>query len=189
MSLPTEVRTARLLLRRWRAADRDVFSAMCDDARVMEFLPTIPTRAERDAAVDRVEAHFERHGFGLWAVEIPGEAEFVGWTGLHVPSFEAAFTPCVEVGWRLASAYWGQGYATEAARAAVAFGFHELGLPEILSWTVPMNSRSRRVMERIGLTHEPENDFDHPLLAAGHPLRRHVFYRLTRERWEATLAE
>jgi len=166
-----------------------VFSAMCDDARVMEFLPTIPTRAERDAAVDRVEAHFERHGFGLWAVEIPGEAEFVGWTGLHVPSFEAAFTPCVEVGWRLASAYWGQGYATEAARAAVAFGFHELGLPEILSWTVPMNSRSRRVMERIGLTHEPENDFDHPLLAAGHPLRRHVFYRLTRERWEATLAE
>ncbi|MDZ4781638.1 MAG: GNAT family N-acetyltransferase [Planctomycetia bacterium] len=187
MNRPVELRTQRLLLRRWRKEDRDAFAAMCGDERVMEFLPAIATRAESDAAVDRAESHFKQHGFGYWAVEIPDEAKFIGFVGLSRPRFEAAFTPCIEIGWRLASAYWGQGYATEAASVAVVFGFEVLNLPEILSFTVPLNLRSRRVMENIGMRHAPEEDFEHPTLPEGHPLRRHVLYRLTREDWEAEL--
>ena len=114
------------------------------------------------------------------------DGAFLGFTGLAPPRFEAAFTPCVEVGWRLAAEAWGHGYATEAARAALAFGFEVRGLDEILSWTVPANLRSRAVMERIGMTHDPADDFDHPNIAVGSPLRRHVLYRLSRERWLAT---
>ena len=122
MSLPTELRTDRLLLRRWVAADRGPFAELNADARVMEHFPGVLTRAESDAMVERIEAHFERHGFGLWAVEVREQSSFIGFVGLAVPSFEAHFTPCVEVGWRLAQQNWGLGYATEAARAAVTFG-------------------------------------------------------------------
>jgi RimJ/RimL family protein N-acetyltransferase len=125
-----ELRTERLLLRRWRVEDRAPFAAMNADPRVMEHFPGLLTREESDLRVDRIEAHFEKHGFAQWAVEIPGVAPFAGFVGLSVPPFEASFTPCVEVGWRLAVEYWGKGYATEGARAALAFGFNELQLNE-----------------------------------------------------------
>ncbi len=165
------IRTERLLLRRWRPEDLAPFAVMNTDPRVTEFLPTPLTREQSDALVARVEAHFEERGFGLWAVEIPGVAPFAGYVGLSTPAFETAFTPCVEVGWRLGAEHWGRGYATEGARAALAHGFEVVGLPEILSWTVPANIRSRHIMEKIGMTRDPADDFDHPLLPEGHPLR------------------
>ena len=170
--------TPRLRLRRWRAADLEPFAAISADPAVMEFYPKCLDREETRAMIGRIEAHFERHGFGLWVVEVPDIANFVGYVGLSVPIYETAFTPCVEVGWRLASAYWGQGYATEAARAALVHGFGTLGLREIVSFTVPANVRSRAVMERLGMRRDAAEDFDHPLLPEGHPLRRHVLYRL-----------
>jgi RimJ/RimL family protein N-acetyltransferase len=176
ITAPT-IRTVRLHLRLWRDEDLPAFAALNADPRVMEFLPKPLDRAESDGRVARICDHFARHGFGLWAVEIPGVADFVGFVGLSVPDFETHFTPCVEVGWRLAHEHWGKGYATEAARAAVAFGFQRLTLDEIVSFTVPANRRSRGVMERIGMTRTSADDFDHPSLPEGHPLRRHVLYR------------
>jgi RimJ/RimL family protein N-acetyltransferase len=146
----------------------------------MEHFPALLTPEESEAAVARIEAHFNQHGFGLWAVEITGLTPFAGFVGLCVPRFEAHFTPCIEIGWRLAAEYWGRGFATEGARAALAFGFKSLRLEEIVSYTVPANLRSRRVMEKLGMTHQPGGDFDHPLLPAGHRLSRHVLYRLSR---------
>jgi RimJ/RimL family protein N-acetyltransferase len=180
MQLPAEIPTERLLLRRWRQSDREPFAAMNADPRVMEHFPAPMSLEETTASIARIEAHFAQHGYGLWAVEIPGLTPFAGFVGLSIPRFEARFTPCVEVGWRLAADYWGRGYATEGARAAVAFGFEQLGLDEILSFTVPGNARSRRVMEKLGMTHDPADDFDHPLVPAGHPLVRHVLYRLSK---------
>ena len=177
------LRTPRLLLRPWRDSDADAFAAMFDDAAVMEFLMPQTDRAAIDAIVGRVRAHFDRHGFGWWAAELQETGAFIGFIGLsHIP-FEAHFTPAVEVGWRLASAYWGRGYATEGARASLEAAFTQLGLSEIVSITVPANTRSRRVMERIGMTRDPADDFDHPRLAEGHPLRRHVLYRIGRAQW------
>lgn len=146
----------------------------------MEHLPAALSRQESDALAARIEAHWGEHGFGLWVVEVPGVAPFVGFTGLSLPGFQAHFTPCVEIGWRLAAPCWGRGYAGEAARAALVFGFESLRLGEIVAFTVPGNLRSRRVMERIGMLHDPADDFDHPALAEGHPLRRHVLYRIAR---------
>jgi RimJ/RimL family protein N-acetyltransferase len=146
----------------------------------MEHFPSTLSREESDAAVARIEAHFDQHGFGSWAVEIPSVAPFAGFIGLCHPRFEAHFTPCVEVGWRLAAEHWGRGYATEGAQAALTFGFETLGLPEIVSFTVPANWRSCRVMQKLGMTHNPDDDFDHPLLAPGHALCRHVLYRIAR---------
>jgi RimJ/RimL family protein N-acetyltransferase len=180
MSLPVEIRTERLWLRRWRDEDRAPFAAMNADPHVLEHFPATLSRQESDAAVDRITAHFDAHGFGLWAVEIPGVAPFAGFIGLCHPRFDAHFTPCVEVGWRLAAEHWSRGYATEGAQAALTFGFETLGLNEIVSFTVPANRRSRRVMEKIGMTHNPDDDFDHPLLPPGHALRRHVLYRRAR---------
>ena len=175
---PGDLRTERLWLRRWTAADREPFAAMNADARVVEHLPAPLSREESDTFVDRIEGHFDRHGFGLWAVEIPAVTSFAGFVGLSVPRFESHFTPCVEIGWRLAAPYWGRGYATEGARAALAVGFETLGLGEIVSSTVPGNLRSRRVMEKIGMARDPADDFDHPALPEGHRLRRHVLYRI-----------
>jgi RimJ/RimL family protein N-acetyltransferase len=173
------LRTERLILRRWRPQDREPFAAMNADPRVMEFFPAPQTREQSDRFADRIEAHFAEHGYGPWAVEIPGEVPFIGFVGLLTPQFEAHFTPAVEVGWRLAAEHWGRGYATEAALAAVHHGFGELALAEIVSFTTTANVPSRRVMERIGMTHDPADDFDHPTLT-GHPLARHVLYRLRR---------
>jgi RimJ/RimL family protein N-acetyltransferase len=169
-----------LLLRRWRESDLDVFAEMNRDPRVMEYFPSTMSREESDAGAARIRAHFDARGFGFWAVEVPDRAPFIGFTGLAVPRFEAHFTPCVEIGWRLAHAHWGQGYATEAARAALAFGFVTLGLHEIVSFTAVSNVRSRRVMEKIGLERDPAGDFDHPLVPEGHPHRPHVLYRVAR---------
>ncbi|MEX2139615.1 MAG: GNAT family N-acetyltransferase [Pirellulales bacterium] len=180
LGLPHEIRTERLLLRRWRDADRAPFAVMNADARVMEHFPALQSREESDATVARIEAHFAEHGFGLWAFEVSGVAPFAGFVGLCRPWIEAHFTPCVEIGWRLAAEHWGCGYATEGARAALALGFQTLRLAEIVSYTVPANLRSRRVMEKLGMTHSPDDDFDHPLLAPGHVLRRHVLYRVAR---------
>ena len=176
----SEIRTARLLLRRWRQSDLEPFAVMNADPRVSEFLPTPLDRPASDAFVTRIEAHFEKHGFGLWAVEISDTGSFAGYVGLQTPPFVARFTPCVEIGWRLAPETWGKGYATEGARAVLHHAFSNLGLEEILSWTVPANERSRRIMTKLGMTHDPADDFDHPLLPEGHPLRRHVLYRIRR---------
>jgi RimJ/RimL family protein N-acetyltransferase len=168
----------RVCLRRWRDSDREAFAAMNADARVMEYFPGLLTRAESDAMVDRIEQHFDERGFGLWATEVQSVAGFIGYTGLSVPRFSAHFTPCVEIGWRLALEHWGRGYATEAVRLALAYGFATLALPEILSFTSELNHRSRAVMARLGMRRDPADDFDHPAVAEGHPLRRHVLYRL-----------
>jgi ribosomal-protein-alanine N-acetyltransferase len=180
---PPTLRTPRLVLRPWRDADDDAFAAMFADPRVMEFLGPMQERAAIDAGIQRIKQHFAAHGFGWWAAEAPGTAPFIGFIGLSVPRFDAPFMPAIEIGWRLASTHWGKGYATEGARAALAFGFTQLGLDEIVSFTVPANVRSLRVMQRLGMTHDPADDFDHPRLPEGDPLRRHVLYRLGRARW------
>lgn len=180
MPIPREIRTHRLLLRRWRPEDREPFAAMNADPRVMEFFSTTLSREVSDSRADQIEAEFQQHGFGLWAVEIADVAPFAGFIGLHIPTFQARFTPCVEIGWRLAAEHWGRGYATEGARAALAFGFEVLGLEEILTYTATQNLRSRRVMEKLGMIHDPSADFDHPLLPPGHWLSRHVLYRMAR---------
>lgn len=173
--------TERLILRRWRDSDRAPFARLNADPRVMEFFPGTLTFAESDAVANRIQAHFDLHDFGLWAVEVPGVTPFAGFVGLMVPAFEAHFTPCVEMGWRLAAEHWGHGYATEGARAALAFGFDTLGLAEIVSMTVAGNRRSWHVMEKLGMTRDAGDDFDHPLVAEGHPLRRHMLYRIRRQ--------
>jgi len=176
--MPLEIRTERLWLRRWRPEDLEPFAALNADRAVMEYLTKALSREESNALVARSEAHFDAHGFGLFAVEVVEDESFAGFVGLSIPSFAAHFTPCVEIGWRLAAQHQGCGYATEAARAALGFGFETLGLGEIVSFTVPANTRSRRVMEKLGMSRRAADDFDHPALPEGHPLRRHVLYRL-----------
>lgn len=176
--MPEAFQTERLLLRRWLPADRVPFAAMNANAQVMKFFPAVLTQEESDALVERIEAHFAQYGFGLWAVEIPGVTSFAGFIGLLIPRFEAHFTPCVEIGWRLAEEYWGRGYATEGARASLKFGFEILKLEQIVSFTVPNNLRSRRVMEKIGMTHNLEDNFLHPSLSKEDPLQEHVLYRI-----------
>jgi RimJ/RimL family protein N-acetyltransferase len=175
-----ELRSERLLLRRWRESDSEPFAALNADPEVMEHFPRPLTREESDAFIGRMEKHFTEHGFSMWAVEVLSTGSFAGFVGLLVPRFQAHFTPAVEIGWRLSREHWGRGYATEAARAALTFGFDELLLEEIVSFTVPDNFRSRRVMERIGMAHDPSDDFEHPGIPDGHRLRPHVLYRLSR---------
>ncbi len=178
------ITTPRLVLRPRRQADLAPFAALNADPRVMEFFPGCLSAAESDALALRIVEHFAAHGFGLWAVEVAGGTPFIGFVGLSVPRYETPFTPCVEIGWRLAASHWGRGYASEAARGALACGFDHLGLAEIVSFTTEANARSRRVMERLGMRRDPADDFDHPLLAADHPLRRHVLYRLSKSAWK-----
>ncbi|MGN6577989.1 MAG: GNAT family N-acetyltransferase [Nocardioides sp.] len=177
--------TDRLVLRRWRPEDREPFAQLNADPDVMEFFVAPMTRAESDAFVDRIEAGFAERGFGLWAVEVSATAGFIGFTGLIHQTFEAPFTPAFEIGYRLARHAWGQGYATEAATEAVRYAFEEAGLREIVSMTAVHNVRSRAVMRKLGMTHDPADDFDHPKVPDGHALKRHVLYRLTAERWSA----
>jgi len=176
------LRTSRLILRRWRPADRAPFAAMNADPAVMAHFPATLTAAESDALADAIEATHAARGFGLWALEIPGVVPFAGVVGLAVPTFAAPFTPCVEIGWRLAAAQWGSGYATEAAQAVLDHAWSVLGLDEVVSFTTMANARSRAVMARIGMRYDPADDFDHPGLPAGHPQRRHVLYRIARPR-------
>jgi RimJ/RimL family protein N-acetyltransferase len=173
-----QIQTERLLLRRWRHEDREPFARMNADPEVMRYLLRPLSREESDAFIDRAERQFNEHGFGLWAVEVPSGAPFIGYVGLSIPGFDAHFTPAVEVGWRLDQPYWGNGYATEAARAAIADGFERIALKDIVSFTVPVNLRSIAVMERLGMKRDPNDDFDHPNVPRGHPYRRHVLYRI-----------
>src|SRR3954454_15938034 len=180
MARGVELTTERLVLRQWRPEDVEPFVAMNADPHVMEYFPATMSRAESELFFARMEVAWDRDGFGLWAVERRLDGAWLGMTGLAAPTLEAGFTPCIEVGWRYPVSSWGHGYATEAARAAVAFGFETLELAEILSWTTVANSRSRAVMERLGMTHDPADDFLHPRLPVGHPIRPHVLYRLAR---------
>ena len=187
MNNAPELVTRRLLLRSWRKEDLPAFAELNCDPCVMEYLPKLLTRQESDAIVERIQIHFCRHGFGWWAIEVVGGDTCIGFVGLQVVPFEAHFTPNVEVGWRLAKQHWGKGYASEAARVALDFGFRRADLGEIVSMTVPTNLRSRRVMERLGMHRSEADDFDHPKLPEGNPLRRHVLYRLNRDSWEGVL--
>jgi RimJ/RimL family protein N-acetyltransferase len=174
----TELKTERLLLRRWQPADFAPFAALNAEPRVNEFLPGPLSQEQSDELAARIDANFDRYGFGLWAVEVRDVSPFIGFIGLAVPRFKAHFTPCVEIGWRLSADQWGRGYATEGARAALAFGFDVVGLRQVVSFTVPANLRSRRVMEKIGMKHDSAEDFDHPSPPPGHELLRHVLYRI-----------
>ena len=178
MNEATVIVTSRLILRRWKDADKEPFAGLNADPNVMEFFPARLTLPQSDDLFSKIQAHFRKHGFGLYAVELKAEGSFGGFVGLNVPSFHAHFTPCVEIGWRLSYAIWGRGLATEGAQAVVKHAREVLGLKEIVSFTVPPNVRSRRVMEKLAMTHDPADDFDHPQLPPGHPLRRHVLYRL-----------
>lgn len=183
MSEGPTLRTARLVLRRWRESDREPYAALNADPEVTRYFPSALTRAESDAHIDSMEERFEVDGFGLWAVEVPGEFPCIGFIGLARPRFEAHFTPAVEVGWRLAREQWGNGYAPEGAQAALQHGFDTCGLDQIVSFTKEANRNSQRVMQKLGMTSEVADSFDHPSLAPGHPQRRHVLYRITAQRW------
>jgi len=178
LQVPT-VRTERLVLREWREQDRGPFARMNADPVVMEHLTAPLPRADSDSFVDRMLTHWAERGYGLWAVEVGGD--FAGFVGLSPATFEAPFTPAVEVGWRLDRPFWGSGLASEGARAALAFGFDEVGLDEILSWTAVTNHRSWRVMQRLGM--QREGEFEHPGVPVDHPVRPHVLYRITADRW------
>jgi RimJ/RimL family protein N-acetyltransferase len=171
------------LLRAWSDDDLPEFARMNADRRVMKFFQSTLTRDESNALAGRIRERWQRDGLGWWAVEVRGGAPFIGFVGLLVPSFEAHFTPCVEVGWRLAVEHWGRGYATEGAHAALEFGFEQRGLTEIVSFTAGINVPSIRVMERIGMRRNPADDFERTSIPSGHPLRPHVLYRLARADW------
>ena len=170
--------TPRLILRPWDEEDLDAFASLNADPEVMRYFVKPLDRAESDAMVARIRDHFDANGFGFWAVEAPGAARLVGMVGLARPRFEAHFTPCVEIGWRLARPYWGRGYATEAARECLRFAFEQLREEEVVAFTAVANARSRAVMGRLGMTRDPADDFDHPNVPDGHPIRRHVLYRI-----------
>ncbi len=175
--------TERLVLRSWRRADRDPFAALNADPVVMEFFESPLTRSGSDAVVDRFEVELADRGFCPWAVEEQASGAFIGFVGLHEVPATLAFSPAVEVGWRLDRPFWGRGYATEAAAASLRFGFETLGLDEIVSMTSVLNVRSSRVMERVGMARDRDGDFEHPSVTAGHALRPHVLYRLGAEEW------
>ena len=178
-----ELETERLRLRQWIESDRAPFARLNADPRVMEFYPNVLDRTASDAMSDRLQALIAERGWGLWAVA-KADRQFIGFVGLHVPKADLPCSPCVEIGWRLAFPYWGKGYATEAARAALEVGFDRLNLPEIVSFTATTNRRSRAVMERLGMNRDPET-FEHPSLLVGHPLREHYLYRLSMEKWRS----
>lgn len=180
----TELGTDRLRLRQWREADLAPFAALNADPEVMRYFPASLARAHSDAFAGHVSAAIEETGWGLWAVEVRDGPPFVGFVGLNPATFESHFTPAVEVGWRLAREHWGHGYATEAAGAALSFGFEQLRLDEIVSFTAASNQRSVAVMRRLGMTRDAAGDFDHPRVADG-PLRRHVLYRISQDQWRS----
>lgn len=182
MALVIEFDTPRLHLRRWRKSDREPFAAMNADPAVMEYFPSLQSRAASDASIDTWQAQFTSHGWSNWAAELIETGQFIGFVGLSVPRRQLPFSPCVEVGWRLAQAFWGRGLATEAARGALRIGFAQLTIPEVVSFTAVGNWRSRAVMERIGMQNSSE-DFEHPGVPEGNALRLHCLYRITRAQW------
>jgi RimJ/RimL family protein N-acetyltransferase len=177
----------RLILRDWRDEDLAPFATLNADPRVMHFMPRCLTRPQSDRFVQWAQDQIGARGFGPWAVQLRGSDQFIGCVGLSVADFPARFTPCVEVLWRLRAESWGQGYATEAAAACLDFAFGKLAIPEVVAFTAVANERSRAVMRRLGMTHDAADDFDHPRLPAGHPLRGHVLYRSVRAAWRGVL--
>lgn len=182
MIAPIEFETQRLLVRQWRSTDREPFAALNADPLVMEYFPAPLTREESNAIADRSEFLIEDRGWGAWATQIKSTGEFIGFVGLHIPQDDLPVSPCVEILWRLARVHWRQGFATEAARGALHIGFEVLGLPEIVSFTVPSNTRSRAIMERLGMQMDAAT-FEHPGVPDGHLLRTHCTYRLSRDGW------
>lgn len=182
-----ELHSARLLMRQWRDADLPEFAAMCVDPQVMRYFPATLSRLESAAMIGRIRGHFAELGFGLWALERQDTGQFIGFTGLSVVGFDAAFTPAVEIGWRLAREHWGLGFASEAAWTALGCGFEHLALDEIVSFTAQCNLPSQKVMQAIGMHHDPADDFEHPNVPDGHPLKTHALYRITRQQWLRTL--
>lgn len=180
MPIP-RIETARLTLRGLRAADRQPFAAMNGDPEVMRYMSRSLDRAASDLFLSRILEHWKMDGFGLWAIEQRDDGAFLGFAGLSEPAFRAPFTPAIEVGWRLGREAWGHGYATEAGAAALRFGFEVLGLDEIVAFTAVRNEHSRQVMERLGMTHDPADDFEYPRVAPDHPVRRQVLYRISAE--------
>jgi RimJ/RimL family protein N-acetyltransferase len=178
-TVPT-IETPRLRLRDWRDDDIEAWVAMNADPRVTEFFPRNYTRALSEATAVQIRQQLRRDGIGWWAVEVRGGPSFAGVIALQEVPFQAAFTPTNEIGWRFAAQHWGHGYATEGARAALGYAFNELEWPEVVAFTATLNLRSQRVMERLGMTRDPSEDFDHPKIEPGHPLRRHVLYRIRR---------
>ena len=179
------LRTERLVLRPWRESDRAPFAAINADPQVMQHFPRTNTREESDTGFDRIVAKMDVQGFGLWAVEVPNVAAFIGFVGLN-PADALLGRPVLEIGWRLAFEHWGRGYATEGGRASLAHAFDVLGQGEVVSFTTTGNQRSRHVMEKLGLVRRPEEDFDHPGVPVSWSGRRHVVYAITSEQWRDT---
>ena len=178
------IKTERLVLRQWREEDLEPFVKMNADSKVREFFPGLMSREECERSIKLMSGHINRFGWGFWAVSLMASDEFIGFIGLEDVYCQAHFIPAVEIGWRLAIDYWGKGYATEGAKAALTYGFETLNLDEIVSFTAMQNMRSRRIMEKIGMRHDPGDDFDHPKLPEGHKLQRHVLYRLKQNEWK-----
>ena len=180
------IETPRLRLRQWYESDKDPFAALNADPLVMEHFPGVLRRAQSDQLAESAAAHIASNGWGLFAVEEKETRQFIGFVGLNPVRFDAPFTPAVEIGWRLARPFWGKGYASEAARRSVELAFNDLGLDALVSFTTVANYRSRRVMERLGMHHDPDGDFLHPKLPDGHPIAPHVLYRLSAVDWAQT---
>jgi RimJ/RimL family protein N-acetyltransferase len=180
---PTMLRTRRLILRRWQESDFLPYATLNADQRVMEFMLGTMTEEETRQSIENIEKQFDAHGFGRWAVEIAKSEKFIGFVGINIPTYTLPFSPCVEVAWRICANEWGKGYAPEAAKEAMRDGFERVGLQEIVSFTTLTNLKSRRVMEKLGMQYCPAEDFDHPMVAEGHHLRRHVLYRMTKADW------
>lgn len=177
--------TKRLILRAWQKSDVESMFTINQDPKVMEYYPSLQDKAQTQRFIERINQHQNKHGFSLYVVELKSTGEMIGYVGLLRPDFEAHFTPTVEIGWRLASQFWGQGYATEAAKAVLHYAFTQINLTEIVSFTTKDNLKSRRVMQKIGLSHDPKDDFDHPNLDKKNPLCRHVLYRITKQEYLA----
>jgi RimJ/RimL family protein N-acetyltransferase len=182
---PATYETERLRLRQWRNEDKEPFAMLNADPEVREHFPSLLDRASNEAECERIQGRIEQHGWGFWALELKENREFIGFTGLNTPE-GLPCSPCVEIGWRLAKPYWGRGYASEAAREALRIGFEQLKLDEIVAFTALSNYRSRAVMERLGMQ-DAHEEFDHPRVPAGHPVRRHCLYRLTYRDWQSRL--
>ena len=179
--------TKRLILRTWKSADIDPMSVINQDPKVMEYFPATQDKAQTKTLIRRFIAQQEKLGYSLYAVELKENHEMIGWVGLSQSVFDAHFTPATEIGWRLSSKHWRQGYATEAALAILDYAFNTLGLEEVVSFTSVNNTPSRRVMEKIGLHYDPQDDFDHPTLDKNSPLKRHVLYRKTKDNYQLTI--
>ncbi|USA47272.1 GNAT family N-acetyltransferase [Acinetobacter sp. C26M] len=172
------IETARLRLRQWQEEDYTSFAAMGNNLQVMEYFPKLLTRAESDAMIDKMKSIIETQGWGLWAVELKHNRQFIGFVGLHDQPTQFSFSPCVEIGWRLDQVYWGQGYAPEAAQAALAFAFEQLKLDKVVAFTTLENAKSQKVMQKLQM--KKVSEFQHPALAADHPLSWHVLYEILR---------